>query len=166
MVLERAEVRSRLAEKDPHAPAIEPQGKIAGQNVDELFGLALIELEPARFLWPDRPLAGALRLPVVGIPFTRDPTRDFFVGAGLGWTGAGSISAGPYLLRELALDSGHHFRDAVQTGTSIETVASPALRVGYFVSASVDLMGLAHIVFTRKEPTLDATTGAEAVDHH
>ena len=56
--------------------------------------LALVELEPARFLWPDRPLAGLLRFPVLGLPFTRDPTQNFFAGGGLGWTGVGSIVVG------------------------------------------------------------------------
>lgn len=145
----------------PLVPSVSPQGQIVGENVSGFVGLALVELEPARFLWPDRPLAGLLRLPVVGIPFTRDPTRNFFVGLGLGWTGVGSISGGPYLLRELALDSGFAFGDTVPKGTSLESVSSSALRVGYFASASIDLLGLVHLFFTPREPMLDATTGSE-----
>jgi hypothetical protein len=145
----------------PQTPYVGAQGAIGGSNVDEFVGLALVEVEPARFLWPDRPLAGLLRFPVIGVPFTRDPTRNFFGGAGIGWTDVGSISAGPYLFRGLALDRGVSFGQTVPQGASLDSVTSAQLRVGYFVSASVDLLGLAHVFFRPREASLDATTGTE-----
>ncbi len=134
---------------------------VQGRPVDEFVGLALLELEPARFLWPDQPLAGVLRLPVLGVPFTRDPTQNFFVGAALGWTGVGSITAGPYLLRELTLKEGLTTGQTLPAGTLLEAVAEPVLQVGYFVSASVDLLGLFHVFFPEHAPVIDATTGKE-----
>lgn len=145
----------------PLVPDVGVRGVIGGSDIDEFVGLALVELEPARFLWPDHPLAGLLRFPVIGVPFTRDPTRNFFGGAGIGWTGIGSISAGPYFFRGLALDSGYSVGQTVGPGQSLESITSAQLRVGYFVSASVDLLGLAHLFFTPREAQLDATTGSE-----
>ncbi len=148
----------------PQVPHVAPGSTvIGGSNVDEFVGLAMIEVEPARFLWPDRPLAGLLRFPVIGVPFTRDPSRNFFGGAGIGWTDVGSICAGPYLFRGLALDSGVSVGQSLPPGqSSIDSVASTQLRLGYFVSASIDLLGLAHVFFRPHEASLDATTGTEA----
>jgi hypothetical protein len=151
----------------PQVPTLNSQNVIEGKSLDQFVGLALVEIEPARWLWPDRPLAGVLRFPVIGIPFTRDPTQNFFGGIGLGWTGVGSISAGPYLLRELSLQNGASIGSTV-TPASGQTAAQafaaltgPQLQVGYFVSASIDLIGLFHVFVPVHEPVLDATTGAE-----
>jgi hypothetical protein len=137
------------------------QATIQSRPVDEFVGLALVELEPARFLWPDRPLAGLLRLPVIGVPFTRDPTQNFFVGGGVGWTGVGSITAGPYLLRELTLKSGYQVGQVLPAGTSFDAATEAALQVGYFVSASVDLLGVFHLFFPGHASSIDAVTGKE-----
>jgi hypothetical protein len=148
----------------PAIPSIATQASAAtiqGKPVDEFVGLALVELEPARFLWPDRPWAGVVRLPVLGVPFTRDPTQNFFVGAGLGWTGVGSITAGPYLLRELSLRSGYSMNEQLPAGTSLDAATRPALQVGYFVSASVDLLGLFHVFVPSHPASIDAATGKE-----
>jgi hypothetical protein len=148
----------------PPIPSIATQASAAtiqGRPVDEFVGLALVELEPARFLWPDRPWAGVLRLPVLGVPFTRDPTQNFFVGAGLGWTGVGSITAGPYLLRELTLRPGYSVDQQLPVGTSLDAATRPALQVGYFVSASIDLLGLFHIFVPSHPASIDAATGKE-----
>jgi hypothetical protein len=148
----------------PPIPGVATQTSAAtleGKPVDEFVGLALVELEPARFLWPDRPLAGVLRLPVIGVPFTRDPTQNFFVGAGLGWTGIGSLTAGPYLLRELTLRPGYGIDQQLPVGTSLDAATRPALQVGYFVSASVDLLGLFHLFVPGHPASIDAATGKE-----
>lgn len=148
----------------PPIPSVATQSNAAtiqGRPVHEFVGLALFELEPARFLWPDRPLAGLLRLPVVGVPFTRDPTQNFFLGAGIGWTGVGSISAGPYLLRELSLRDGYQVGQQLPAGTSFDAATEASLQVGYFVSASVDLLGLFHLFFPVHASSIDAVTGKE-----
>ncbi len=148
----------------PPIPSVATQSNnatIQGRPVDEFVGLALFELEPARFLWPDRPLAGLLRLPVIGVPFTRDPTQNFFLGAGIGWSGVGSISAGPYLLRELSLKDGYQVGQALPAGTSFDAATQASLQVGYFVSASVDLVGIFHLFFPAHASSIDAVTGKE-----
>ena len=148
----------------PQIPTVGTQGgaaTIQGKPVDEFVGLALAELEPARFIWPDLPAAGLLRLPVIGIPFTRDPTQNFFVGGGIGWTGVGSIVAGPYLLRELSLRDGYELGQVLPTGTSLDAATEPSLQVGYFVSASLDLVGLFHLFFREHPASIDAATGKE-----
>lgn len=134
---------------------------IDGKPVDEFVALALVELEPLRFLWPDRPLAGLLRFPVIGIPLSRDPTQNFFVGGGIGWTGIGSITAGPYLLRELALLPGHEIGDPLPANTSLDAITTPNVNVGFFVSASIDLVGVFRLFVPERLPTLDAATGRE-----
>ena len=134
---------------------------IEGRPVDEFVGLALVELEPARFLWPDRPLSGLFRFPVIGVPFTRDPTQNFFVGAGLGWTGIGSITVGPYMLRELTLRDGYAVGEALPVGTSFDAATNAALQVGYFASASIDLVGLFHVFFPGHPTAIDGATGKE-----
>ncbi len=57
----------------PYVSTIQGKQVIQTSSIDGFVGLALVELEPLRFAWPDRPAAGALRFPVVGIPFTKDP---------------------------------------------------------------------------------------------
>jgi len=146
----------------PQIPSISTSGSaptIDGKDVDQFLALALVELEPLRFGWVDKPLAGILRLPVIGIPLSRDPTENFFVGAGIGWTGIGSIVGGPYFLRELTLNPGHSVGDALPAGTSLKAITTPGVNVGFFVSASIDLVGLYHLFFHEHEPTLDAATG-------
>jgi len=134
---------------------------IQTQPVEALVGLALVELEPLRFLWPERPLAGLLRLPVIGIPFTRDPTSNFFFGAGLGWTGVGSISAGPYVIRETMLRQGFTAYETLPNNVPFDAVTYAGAGVGYFVSASIDLVGLFHLFVPSHSPTIDGLTGKE-----
>jgi hypothetical protein len=69
----------------------------------------------------------------VGIPFTRDPTKTFFGGAGIGWTVVGAISAGPHLFRGVALAGGVAFGQTVGQGQSLASLTTGELRVGYFV---------------------------------
>jgi hypothetical protein len=134
---------------------------IQTQPVEALVGLALVELEPLRFGWPERPLAGLLRFPVVGIPFTRDPTSNFFFGAGLGWTGVGSISAGPYVIRETMLRQGFTPYEALPANVPFNAVTYSGAGLGYFVSASIDLVGLFHLFVPSHAPTIDGLTGKE-----
>lgn len=148
----------------PLIPVVSASGGasvIDGKSVDQFVALALVELEPLRFAWPDKPIAGLLRFPVIGIPLSRDPTQNFFVGGGIGWTGIGSITAGPYLLRELTLLPGHSIGDTLPTGTSLDAVTSPQVNLGFFVSASIDLVGLFHLFVPERVSTLDAATGRE-----
>ncbi len=134
------------------------QTVIQGKDVDAGVALALAELEPFRFGWPDKPLAGVVRFPVIGIPLSRDPTQNFFVGGGLGWTGVGSIVAGPYLLREATLLSNFQVGEVVPTNTTLNTVSTPKTNVGFFVSASIDLVGLYHLFFAEHLPSIDAAS--------
>jgi len=145
----------------PYVENVSSVATIQGKPVDELVGLALVELEPARFLWPDRPLAGLVRLPVLAVPFTRDPTKNFFVGGGLGWTGVGSIIVGPYLQYALTLRDGYSFGQALPGGTTIAGAAQQRLSVGTFVSASVDVLGLFHLFVPAHGSSIDAATGKE-----
>ncbi len=145
----------------PYVENVSSVATIQGKPVDELVGLALVELEPARFLWPDRPLAGLLRFPVLGLPFTRDPTQNFFAGGGLGWTGVGSIVVGPYLQYELTLRDGYSIGQALPAGTTIQAATQQGLRVGSFVSASVDVVGLFHLFVPARSASIDAATGKE-----
>ncbi len=147
----------------PQIPSVATEnGKatVVGKDVDQFVALALVELEPARIFAPGAPLAGILRFPVLGIPLSRNPTENFFIGAGLGWTGVGSITAGPYLLREATLNAGGYPQD-LPMGASLTSVTHPTIQVGYYLSASVDLVGLYHLVVPRHLGTFDATTGKE-----
>jgi hypothetical protein len=134
---------------------------IQTEPVQEVVGLALVELEPFRFLWPERPLAGVFRLPVIGIPFTRDPTSNFYFGAALGWTGVGSLSAGPYVIRETMLRQGFSAYKTLPTNVPFDAETYTGVGVGYFVSASIDLVGLFHLFVPSHPPTIDAVTGKE-----
>jgi hypothetical protein len=134
---------------------------IQTEPVQEVVGLALLELEPFRFLWPERPLAGIFRLPVIGIPFTRDPSSNFYFGAALGWTGVGSLSAGPYVIREAMLRQGFSAYKTLPTNVPFDAETYTGAGVGYFVSASIDLVGLFHLFVPSHAPTIDAVTGKE-----
>ncbi len=148
----------------PLIPTVTTSGNVAvidGKPVDEFVALALVELEPFRFAWPDKPLAGLLRFPVIGIPLSRDPTENFFVGGGIGWTGIGSITAGPYFLRERTLAAGYSIGDQLPAGTSLDAVTNPAVHVGFYVAASIDVVGLFRLFIPEHLPTLDAASGRE-----
>jgi hypothetical protein len=147
--------------QSPYSETVQGNVLIQSKSVDQLAGLALVELEPARFLWPERPLAGLLRLPVIGIPFTRDPTSNFFVGAGVGWTGVGSLTAGPYIIRETTLRQGVTVGQTLPSGVPFGSVTEPGVHTGYYLSASIDLVGLFHLFVPSHAPTLDALTGKE-----
>lgn len=145
----------------PYATTIKGVQVIQTKPVDEFLGLALVELELVRFFRPETPVAGLLRLPVVGVPFTRDPTANFFVGAGLGWTGVGSVSVGPYFIRENTLRPGYSANQALPSGVPFGATYVADVQVGYFLSASVDLVGLFHLVVPNRAPTIDGLTGKE-----
>ncbi len=143
----------------PYVQTIQGNQVIQTKPVDEFVGFALVELEPLRFAWPERPLAGLLRMPVIAIPFTRDPTSNFFVGGGLGWTGVGSVTAGPYFYRETTLRQGFYDNETLPSGVPFGAVTVPGLHVGYFLSASVNLVGLYHLIVPSRAPTIDGLTG-------
>lgn len=152
----------------PGVPATTTRGGttvLASKSVSQFVGLALVELEPIRFFHPDKPLAGVLRFPVIGIPLNRDPTQNYFVGAGLGWTGIGSITAGPFITREASFAQGYADGQTLPSGVSLANVTSPAYQVGYFASASIDLLGLVHLFIPVHEPTFDIITGADVVSY-
>lgn len=156
------EIGAGVTGGQPLIPTVSTSGNTAivdGKAVDEFVALALVELEPFRFGWPDKPLAGVVRFPVIGIPLSRDPTQNFFVGAGLGWTGIGSITAGPYFLRELTLLPGHAIGDPLPAGTSLDAITNPKVNVGFYVAASIDLVGIFHLFFHEHLATIDAATG-------
>jgi len=134
---------------------------LQGAPVDEFVALALVELEPLRFAFPDKPWAGLLRLPVVAIPLSRNPTQNFFIGAGVGWTGIGSLTAGPYLLRERTLQPGVELGEPLPAGSSFSGATHPTVEVGYFVAASIDLVGLFHLFVPTRATAIDAATGGE-----
>jgi hypothetical protein len=134
---------------------------VQGRPVDEFLALFTFELEPLRFFAVDKPWAGLLRLPVLGIPVTRDPTQNFLIGAGLGWTGVGSITAGPYLVRESTLNSGVTQGQPLPVGSSLAGITHTQLQTGWFISASIDLVGVYHLVVPRHLKTFDAATGTE-----
>ncbi len=143
----------------PSLPGIKAGNVLVQRSVDQFVGLVAAELEPAKFLWPDRAAAGILRFPVIAVPVTRDPTQNFFVGAGVGAEGIGSIDFGPYLLREATLNSRYSFGQQLRSGTSLQGITHPTLQAGYFVSANVDLIGLFHLIVRERPVLLDAATG-------
>jgi hypothetical protein len=98
---------------------------------------------------------------VLALPFTRDPTQNFFAGGGIGWTGIGSIVAGPYLDYELTLRDGYSIGQPLSAGTTIAGATQQGLRVGSFVSANVDLLGLFHLFVPERGASIDAATGKE-----
>jgi hypothetical protein len=149
----------------PGVPAFTTRGSstvLTSKSISQFVGLALVELEPVRFFAPDHPLSGLLRFPVIGVPLNRDPTQNYFAGAGLGWTGIGSITAGPYITREASFAQGYGEGQTLPSGVAFATVTSPAYEVGYFVSASIDLLGLLHLFLPVRKPTFDVITGGDA----
>jgi hypothetical protein len=128
---------------------------------DKFVALALVELEPLRFAWPDKPLAGLLRLPVLAVPLSENPIDHFFIGAGLGWTGVGSVTIGPYIVKELSLRPGNSVGETLPSTSSFSSITHPEFHVGYYVSASVDLFGLFRLFVPEHLKSIDATTGKE-----
>lgn len=134
---------------------------LVSRSVSQLVGLLLVDLEPMRFLAPDHPLAGVFRFPVVGLPLSRDPTQNYLVGAGLGWTGIGSVSFGPYISRQANFANGYAPGQVLPMGVSLAGTTTPGYDVGYFFSATVDLLGILHLFIPPRVPTYDALSGQE-----
>ena len=145
----------------PTLTALRGVPTLQGQSVDAFSGMVMLELEPVRFAVPDDPLAGIFRFPVVGIPFTRDPSKNFYLGAGVGWTGVGSITAGPNLVRELGLRSGYSLNAPLPPGASFSAATTTKTVVGFYVSVSVDVLGLYRLFVPVHSPILDASNGRE-----
>jgi hypothetical protein len=65
------------------------------------------------------------------------------------------------MLRELTLRDGYSFNSALPNGTTIYAATQPGLRVGSFVSASLDLLGLFHLFIPSHASVIDGATGKD-----
>jgi len=126
-------------------------------------GGVLASLEPLQFVRPEEPWAAFLRFPTVIVPFTLDPRTNYFVGAGVGWNDIGSINFGAHLAFTSVPADGTPY-GTVFTTSPIEldhvTKTGP-LEGGYFISVSLDVLGIARFFFNRQHAVVhDVYTGS------
>jgi hypothetical protein len=65
------------------------------------------------------------------------------------------------LIRETTLRQGYSENETLPAGVPFGAVTEPGIRVGYFFSASVDLVGLFHLFVPSHARSIDALTGKE-----
>ncbi|HUB09765.1 MAG TPA: hypothetical protein VMB50_22360 [Myxococcales bacterium] len=121
-------------------------------------GGVLASLEPLEFTTIADPWAELLHFPTIIIPFTVDPTRNYFIGAGVGIFDVASIDVGVHLAltTQPAYATGNYYGETFNT-SPIDldhlTQAGP-LAGGWFLSLSVDLVGVVHLIVDQLKPTV------------
>jgi hypothetical protein len=129
-------------------------------------GGVLASLEPFEFTAIADPWAELLHFPTLIIPFTLDPTRNYFIGAGVGILDVASIDVGAHVaFSQIPAPGNFYGQTFASSPVEIGHVTQyGALAAGYFVSLSVDLVGLSHLIVDRLKPKVrDVESGAPPV---
>ncbi len=125
--------------------------KTAGFN-----GGVLLSLEPLEFSTLPDPWAQILHFPTIIIPFTLDPTKNYFIGAGVGILDVASIDVGAHLALTTVPAPGHYYGETFNTSPidiNHVTTGGPVAG-GWFVSLSIDLVGVVHLIVDQLKPTV------------
>lgn len=131
-------------------------------------GGILASLEPLEFVCAQHPWAGLLRFPTIIVPFTLNPLENYFIGGGIGWNDVGSLSVGTHLALTRQPGTGTPYGTQFSSSPiDLNHVTDPGpLRGGYFVSLSLDLLGMAHLFFEDQQPVVrDVYSGREVGAH-
>ncbi len=152
----------------PDHPALAGQlGKqqLVQQQTAGFNGGVLVSLEPLEFTRIADPWAQLLHFPTIIIPFTIDPTHNYFIGAGLGIFDVASIDVGAHLSLTRVPAPGNSYGETFTTSPidiNHVTQAGP-IAGGYFVSLSVDLVGVVHLIVDQLKPTVRDVQSNEPV---
>ncbi len=125
-------------------------------------GGILASLEPIGLFAPASEWGPILRFPTIIVPFTIDPLSNYFIGGGIGWGEIGAINVGAHLAITRDPASGVYYGETFKTTPIyLDHVTQPGpIEAGYFVSLSLDLVGIAHLIMDERHPTIrDAHTG-------
>ncbi len=119
-------------------------------------GGILLGLEPLQFTTLADPWAQLLHFPTVIIPFTVDPTRNFFLGAGVGLFDIASFDVGVHLAFTQVPVAGEFYGETFSNYPfdPAHHVQYGGLAGGYFVSLSLDVVGLTHFIVDQLTPTV------------
>jgi hypothetical protein len=131
-------------------------------------GGVLVGLEPIEFGHAETPFAGILRFPVVIVPFTLDPLTNYFVGLGAGWNDVGSISFGAHIgLTSVPANDVKYGQVFTTSPILLDHVTQNGpFSAGYFVSLSLDVLGIVHLFFAERQPEVrDVYGGATMATH-
>lgn len=127
------------------------QSQTAGFNGGILFAL-----EPLEFTTLPDPFAMMLHFPTVIVPFTIDPLRNYFIGAGFSAYDWVSLDFGLHLAFTRVPSPDNSYGQTFTTSPidiNHVTTYGP-LAGGWFVSLSVDLFGIIHSVVDQLSPTV------------
>ncbi len=150
--------------------------QLSATQTQGFLGGVSASLIPLSFTDIADPWASMLRFPTLIIPFTINPLENYFIGAGFGVKWIGSIDAGAHLaLTRVPATSAPACSSSVagsngycyQFSTSpieLDHVTAPGpLGVGWFVSLSLDVVGIVHLIVGEASPTVrDVTSQAES----
>ncbi|HUB09363.1 MAG TPA: hypothetical protein VMB50_20330 [Myxococcales bacterium] len=121
-------------------------------------GGVLFSLEPLEFTTIAEPWAELLHFPTLIVPFTLDPTKNYFIGAGVGIFDVASIDVGVHLAltTQPAYSTGNYYGETFSTSPiEFDHVTQPGpLAGGWFVSLSVDLVGVVHLIVDQLQPSV------------
>ena len=136
------------------------QTQTAGFN-----GGVLASLKPLELTTLADPWAGLLHFPTIIVPFTLDPTRNYFIGAGLGLLDVASIDVGAHIAFTRVPAPGNYYGQTFTTSPiDLDHVSSYGpIAAGYFVSLSLDLVGISHLIVDQLKPAVRDIGGAPAV---
>ncbi len=162
----------------PDHPAL--LGRVGEQQLqmtptEGFLGGVSASLIPLSFTNLSDPWASLLRLPTVIIPFTERPDQNYFIGGGIGLKWIGSIDAGAHLaLTRAPATSAPACTSSVSGGNGacyqfntspieLSHVTAPGpIGAGYFVSLSLDVVGIIHLLIGEAHPTIrDVTVRSE-----
>ena len=131
-------------------------------------GGVLVGLEPLEFAHAETPFAGILRFPVVIVPFTLNPLTNYFLGIGAGWNDVGSISFGAHIGLTSIPANGVAYGQVFTTSPILldHVTQNGPFSTGYFVSLSLDVLGIVHLFFAERQPEVrDVFGGATMAEH-
>ncbi|MHB8419550.1 MAG: hypothetical protein ACYDCL_15855 [Myxococcales bacterium] len=132
------------------------QQTLSSEKTSGFNGGVLLALEPLQFTTLPDPWSELLHFPTVIIPFTLDPIHNYFIGAGVGILDVASIDVGAHLAFDTVPQPGYFYGE-----TFANTVTHPdhvvgygSVAGGYFVSLSIDLVGVIHLIVDQLSPTV------------
>jgi hypothetical protein len=102
------------------------------------------------------------------VPFTLNPLTNYFIGGGIGWNNVGSINVGAHVAVTTIPNSDTPYGTQFDTSPILldHLTQTGPLSAGYFVSASLDVLGIIHLFFEQRQPVVeDAFTNVEVAKH-
>ena len=129
------------------------QQQLTEQGTAGVSGGVLASLEPISIFCPGSAWAPIIRFPTIIVPFTLNPLTNYFIGGGIGLKEIGAINAGAHIALTRSPAPGDLYGTQFTSPVYLDHVTmASGLAAGYFVSVSLDLLGLARLIVGEERP--------------